>query len=141
MFIRNFKMNLSTLTNFFIKTAGSKATKRQIEWLYNDFVTILYVIFCVIVVCTWISLGTWWMMLIAAIGYMAMLVGFATIVYQVRKTLLNMLYPPVKERDENGDGNIDIMSDLMGLLQPLQDEAFFKNYLEKYQEINKTLDE
>jgi len=128
-------MTLGNLTEKFIKAVGDKATKRQIEWLYNDLVTILYVFFGVIVVCTWISLGTWWMMLIAAVGYMAMLAGYATLVYNVRKILLNMLYPPKKETDENGDGTEDIMSDLMGLLQPLQDEQFFKSYLERYNEI------
>lgn len=107
---------LKKLVNVFINATKDKCTKRGVEWIMADFIYVIYLLIMLIDFAVFASCGVWWTMLATAVMFIFMVYGWGTFSYYLRKTLLEMLYPPSENADENGDSltsEFDILNETL----------------------------
>lgn len=113
---------LKKLVNVFINATKDKCTKRGVEWIMADFIYVIYLLIMLIDFAVFASCGVWWTMLATAVMFMFMIYGWGTFSYYLRKTLLEMLYPPATKTDENGDSEMTYLDEIAQIMKNLKDE-------------------
>lgn len=96
-------MMLEKLINTFINATKEKTTKRGVEWIMADFIYCVYILIMLGGMVAFISFDVWYALLFVAVSFMLVMSGWGWFAFQLRKTLLTLLYPPVEKTDENGD--------------------------------------
>lgn len=96
-------MMLEKLINTFINATKEKTTKRGVEWIMADFIYCVYILILLGGMVAFISFDVWYALLFVAVSFMLVMSGWGWFAFQLRKTLLTLLYPPVEKTDENGD--------------------------------------
>lgn len=96
-------MMLEKLINTFINATKEKTTKRGVEWIMADFIYCVYILIMLGGMVAFISFDVWYALLFVALSFMLVMSGWGWFAFQLRKTLLTLLYPPVEKTDENGD--------------------------------------
>lgn len=94
---------LEKLINTFINATKEKTTKRGVEWIMADFIYCVYILIMLGGMVAFISFDVWYALLFVALSFMLVMSGWGWFAFQLRKTLLTLLYPPVEKTDENGD--------------------------------------
>lgn len=114
---------LNRLILSFITATREKCTKRGVEWIMADFIYCVYILIMLVAMVAFISFDVWYAMLIVAVSFMLLMSGWGWFSFNLRKTLLTLLYPPTENTDEDGDAREEeLLSRLSGLMKTLKEE-------------------
>lgn len=119
---------LEKLISIFINATSSKTTKRQVEWVMADFIYCIYILIMLGAMVVFISFNAWYALSFVAISFMLLMSGWGWFSFHLRKTLLNMLYPPSEKTDENGDDNEDSLDKLNVMLKQFAKDLNVKEF-------------
>lgn len=119
---------LEKLISIFINATSSKNTKRQIEWIMADFIYCIYILIMLGGMVAFISFNAWYALLLVAVSFILLLSVWSWFSFHLRKTILNMLYPPTENMDENGDDNEDSLDKLNTLLKQFAKDLDVKEF-------------
>lgn len=119
---------LEKLISIFINATSSKTTKRGVEWIMADFIYCVYILIMLGGMVAFISFNAWYALLLVAVSFILLLSVWGWFSFHLRKTILNMLYPPTENMDENGDDNENSLDKLNTLLKQFAKDLDVKEF-------------